>query len=319
VYTLTRPDKEAPLLSPLSEEQLLDLLIKTSRTFAISIPVLEQPLRREVMVAYLLFRIADTFEDAAGWPIARRVQALESLAGVLDGVREPSMTTLVTSWLEGKSATSDQGYLELLRESPRVVDAFRWLEPRSHQLIAGHVRRTALGMAEYIAGSDSEGQLKLESVGDLERYCYIVAGIVGELLTELFLLREPALAERGKVTEELRSRAVDFGEALQLVNILKDSAADEAEGRSFLPVPRQQVFERARADLEVAREYVIVLEEAKVSSGIRAFVALPVLLAELTLAEVERRGPGAKVPRDKVLETVNVLNRRLRRGRSVFG
>ena len=50
---------------------LEDLLEKTSRTFALSIPVLPEPTRREVMIAYLLFRIADTFEDAAHWPPER--------------------------------------------------------------------------------------------------------------------------------------------------------------------------------------------------------------------------------------------------------
>ena len=54
-----------------------DLLEKTSRTFALSIPVLPEPTRREVMIAYLLFRIADTFEDAAHWqPEARIARAL---------------------------------------------------------------------------------------------------------------------------------------------------------------------------------------------------------------------------------------------------
>ena len=40
---------------------LEDLLEKTSRTFALAIPVLPEPTRRQVMIAYLRFRIADTF------------------------------------------------------------------------------------------------------------------------------------------------------------------------------------------------------------------------------------------------------------------
>ena len=43
---------------------LLDqLLERTSRTFALSIPLLPEPARREVTLAYLLLRIADTLED----------------------------------------------------------------------------------------------------------------------------------------------------------------------------------------------------------------------------------------------------------------
>jgi farnesyl-diphosphate farnesyltransferase len=56
----------------------LDLLLeKTSRTFALSIPLLPEPTRREVMIAYLLFRIADTFEDSSSWPRESRIEALE--------------------------------------------------------------------------------------------------------------------------------------------------------------------------------------------------------------------------------------------------
>jgi len=56
-----------------------ELLEKTSRTFALSIPVLPEPTRRQVMIAYLLFRIADTFEDAAHWPPAHASSPLQRL------------------------------------------------------------------------------------------------------------------------------------------------------------------------------------------------------------------------------------------------
>ncbi len=36
------------------------LLAETSRTFALAIPLLPEPTRHEVGVAYLLFRVADT-------------------------------------------------------------------------------------------------------------------------------------------------------------------------------------------------------------------------------------------------------------------
>ncbi len=50
-----------------------ELLVKTSRTFALSIPPLPEPTRRQVTVAYLLFRLIDTVEDASHWPKQRRV------------------------------------------------------------------------------------------------------------------------------------------------------------------------------------------------------------------------------------------------------
>ena len=58
--------------------ELEQLLAGTSRTFAAAIPLLEAPLRDEVTVAYLLLRIADTFEDAEAWTPEARTQALLS-------------------------------------------------------------------------------------------------------------------------------------------------------------------------------------------------------------------------------------------------
>ena len=42
------------------------LLPKVSRTFALNIRILPGELRRAVTTAYLLFRLADTIEDAPG-------------------------------------------------------------------------------------------------------------------------------------------------------------------------------------------------------------------------------------------------------------
>jgi len=117
----------------------------------------------------------------------------------------------------------------------------------------------------------------------------------------------------------LRARAAAFGEALQLVNILKDSAADAAEGRRFVParVDRAPVFELARRDLERAAEYVRELQAAGAQRGTVAFTALPLLLATETLARVEQAGPGAKVSRERVQELVAALDSRLASGARV--
>ncbi len=112
-----------------------------------------------------------------------------------------------------------------------MLDAFFALSPGAVAPIRKHVIRSAEGMASIVART-REGSLTLHSIPELQDYCYIVAGIVGEMLTELFLLDRPALAG---VAATMRERAATFGEALQLVNILKDSEGDAREGRRYLP------------------------------------------------------------------------------------
>ena len=141
----------------------------------------------------------------------------------------------------------------------------------------------------------------------------MVAGIVGEMLTELFLHGRQALAP---VRSFLRERSARFGEALQLVNIIKDSLADSRHGRRFLPAGSDlaEVVTLARQDLRVAMRYTLSLQRAGAPRGIVAFVALPVRLAEATLDLIEQRGPGVKLSRPDVARIVADLDQALDQG-----
>jgi len=289
----------------LSVADLLDLLEKTSRTFALSIPPLPEPTRREVTVAYLLFRIADTFEDAAHVSPEARIRALRDFSGLVAASRRDEAVRLSREWTEAGVA-AHRGDRELLAEVPFVLDAFYALSPGAAEAIRRHVIRSADGMADFVTRA-RDGRLTLSDLDDLKAYCYVVAGLVGEMLTELFLLDRPGLAAEAGA---LLSRAGAFGEALQLVNILKDEASDAAEGRTYLPaaVPPREVFALARRDLVAAGEYIGALERARAPRGILEFTALPVELAWASLEKIEKNGPGSKVTRPEV----TLLARRVR-------
>ena len=288
-----------------------DLLEKTSRTFALSIPRLPPPTRQEVTIAYLLFRIADTFEDAVLWSPRQRIEALEKFSGLLHDPDASVAERLALNWTT-QAPLAHPGYLELVGSTAAVIAAFGDLAPAARQSIVLHVTRSARGMAEFVSRTEN-GTLELDSLSDLRAYCYVVAGIVGEMLCDLFLLERPALAG---VAESLRASASAFGEGLQLVNILKDSASDRKEGRSYLPagVNRDEVFQLARRDLVAASEYVRTLQRAGAPRGIVEFTALPVQLAWASLERIEKSGPGSKVSRPEVFRIVARLKWALDRG-----
>src|SRR4029453_9715010 len=100
-----------------------DLLVKTSRTFALTIPLLPEPTRREVTIAYLLFRIGDTFEDASHWPRQRRIDALERFPSLLESEPIAAECGAPARW-GAAEASENQGYVELLAEMPAVLAAF---------------------------------------------------------------------------------------------------------------------------------------------------------------------------------------------------
>jgi farnesyl-diphosphate farnesyltransferase len=293
------------------EVDLEQLLIATSRTFALAIPLLPEPTRHEVTLSYLLFRIADTFEDAAAWPRERRIEALEQFASLLEHPDPAATAELSRRWVE-EVPCEQPSYRDLLAEVPAVLDAFFALSPAAIDLVRLHTARTARGMAGYVARVSGAGELRLDDLADLQNYCYVVAGIVGELLTELFLLEHPVLAP---VAADLRGRSRAFGEGLQLVNILKDSASDATQGRLYLPegLDRSAVLTLARHDLGEAAAYVHTLQSAGVERGVVAFNALPIHLALATLDRVETAGPGSKLTRPEVFAIVQRLHRALDR------
>src|SRR5262249_35020053 len=205
------------------------------------------------------------FEDASHWPPDARIAAIADFNGLLRSYSREKAEALSRDWVR-REVAHHAGYQELMAEVPFVLDAFFALSPGAVEPIRVHVIRSAEGMAS-IAARTREGRLTLHSIPELQDYCYIVAGIVGEMLSELFLLDRPGLSS---IASFLRERAATFGEALQLVNILKDSAVDADEGRRYLPaeVPKSDVFALAREGLSVAGDYIPALPRPAAPPGL---------------------------------------------------
>lgn len=312
-----------PTTPELSAAELTTLLARTSRTFALTIPLLTEPRATQVGIAYLLFRIADTLEDAPRWGRDTRHAALVSFARWLEGPREESAAGSRHEGAEVTSApaaetwsdlalasppSADDGCIALLARADAVLGALGPMTSNVRRTITHHVARTTRKMAEFVARQGEGGSLALTDLADLKAYCYAVAGIVGEMLTELFVLGAPELED---ARDRLMALAPAFGEGLQLVNILKDAPSDAHEGRIYVPgaVAPNVVVALAREDLARACDYVRALAEAGAPADIRAFCALPVRLAEATL---DRLGEGAaKLTRDEVLSIYSEVRRPL--------
>jgi farnesyl-diphosphate farnesyltransferase len=273
-----------------------DLLQRTSRTFALAIPLLPEPTRGAVGIAYLLFRIADTFEDGVNWPRERRLAALDRFVELLG--RDPAEAEALAVECLGDPPSDHAGYRELLARMPLVLRELAALPAGTREVIVRYVTRSVEGMQAFVRRADERDRLNLGTIEELRDYCYAVAGIVGEMLTELYLegrveLRAPA--------EALRHRAAAFGEGLQLVNILKDAPRDAEEGRVYLPPGATAVaLELARRGLDAAGEYVTLLREAGTDSRLVAFNAFISGLARSNLRLLAERGLGAKLSRGEV-------------------
>ncbi len=68
---------------------------------------------------------------------------------------------------------------------------------------------------------------------NLERYCHLVAGVVGEVAARIF----------GQEAVQTTQYAHTLGQALQLTNIIRDVGEDALRGRIYLPVSELQQFD----------------------------------------------------------------------------
>ena len=150
-----------------------ELLNKTSRTFALAIPLLPEPTRTNVTIAYLVFRIVDTLEDAENHTPRARLNVLEEVESLPEDPTTAKASALAHKWSALKP-TADRWYGQLLADMPLVLGELTKREPFIQRIILDHARRTARGMASFL---DHGGTL-VQSVGELQRYCYFVAGIV---------------------------------------------------------------------------------------------------------------------------------------------
>jgi len=288
------------------ETLCLELLPRVSRTFALSIEALPEELRRPVRTAYLLCRVVDTLEDAAGIGRERR----EALFDALDAAMADDLAPLGPLDLRGARGIKPDE-LQLVSQADAVLRVFRALPAAQQEAIRPRVLEMSHGMREYCARPPAPwGGVEIASIDDLERYCYFVAGTVGELLTAIFL--DHVQLDDPTQRRELEDRAVSFGLGLQLVNIVKDVAEDFERGVCFLPrelaeqhgLPLERLLDPAVRDAglrvierltALARQHLIRAREytelwpAPRGAQVRLFCIVPLTLALATLEEVERR------------------------------
>jgi farnesyl-diphosphate farnesyltransferase len=231
-------------------------LPKVSRTFALAIDGLPEPLRGEVCVAYLLCRVLDTVEDAPGLLAEERRQLIEPVLASLRGTGnvDGGWLAAVERLLSPRSSESD---LALLRDAAPVVAAFRACRAPARNAMTRWVTEMGKGMVLWSARMGEEpGQVKtLRTMAELDRYCYFIAGTVGYLLTDLFFIHSPHIGQA--LFYELQIDAEAFGLGLQKVNIVKDLADDLRRGWCFIPtdlLAREGLEPRALAEPALSRE-----------------------------------------------------------------
>jgi farnesyl-diphosphate farnesyltransferase len=269
-----------------------ELLRRTSRSFYLTIRLLPRCLRADITLAYLLARATDTIADASTAPMEQRMDLLRAAQRSLRQVRIEGYDP--HTWIRFQRDPSEAALLERL---PHLWASMQVCDVPVQALIADLMDHVLEGQIfDLVRFHEGAGPLAAD---ERERYTYLVAGSVGEFWHDVCRLK---LGDYDTgAPDAMRSRARHYGQALQLVNIIRDRNMDHALGRIYLPsddVPR--AARQARDWLGEGAEYCAALR----SGRLRYATLLPALLGFRTLNLCAAQESGdltpVKVPRAEV-------------------
>lgn len=215
-----------------------EILQHVSRTFALTIPQLPEPLCTVVSNAYLLCRIADTIEDDKSMSAELKKQYAERFIEVVAG--NDDSQSFAEALFPLLSSTATEAEHDLIANTAPVIRLTHSFNKRQRTALERCVKIMADGMVRY---QDAETLDGVADQKDMDQYCYYVAGVVGEMLTELFCDHS---AEIDAQREEMMKLGVSFGQGLQMTNILKDIWEDHERGACWLP---RDIFEKHGVDI----------------------------------------------------------------------
>jgi farnesyl-diphosphate farnesyltransferase len=278
------------------------ILPRVSRTFSLGIKLLPPKLELPIRVGYLLCRLADTIEDDFGMPSVRKAELLDLFLTCFDDTRAANQIGSCVSELRANDAAA-----ELIELAGSVFLMWRTLDMKSREIIRHWVTEMARGMRIFVLKYPNG--IRIATVAEFREYCYFVAGTVGHLLTDLWHAHSVFVGSRSQA--RLLSDCEAFGEALQIVNIIKDIGRDsERENAIYIPgellaaygsghdtlladdyrATNRKALEPlmaiAREDIERSLRYIEALPSGAIR--VRLFCALPMLFAVATIRELEQ-------------------------------
>ena len=216
-----------------------EILQHVSRTFALTIPELPDPLRIVISNAYLLCRIADTIEDDKSMSVTKKSEFSDQFIGVVK--RNIDVDLFSEDLFNSLSTTASEAERNLIANTKKIIRITHSFNNRQKKALEKCISIMCEGMAKY---QNSETLNGLKDIDDLNKYCYHVAGVVGEMLTELFC---DYSSDIDAYQNELMDLAVSFGQGLQMTNILKDIWDDHKRGACWLP---REHFEKYGIDIK---------------------------------------------------------------------
>ncbi len=266
-------------------EMPTNILRQVSRTFALTIPMLNAPLIPIITDAYLFLRILDTVEDEEALQYDEQVFLIHQWIDVL---KKPQLVQEFVDQITPKLTKSTiPSEKQLIKDAPTLIKRILTYDTAVIESIHKVGQIMGKGMLKFLS---RKGQDRVQSIAELEEYCYYVAGCVGEMLTEIFC----HIGGFNQKKDALLKLSDDFGKGLQLTNILKDVEKDRLRGVEWIPKTFRndsgfnKIIENTREFLHKSLDYICIVP--KNHHKIRRFCLVNTLLALATLRCISKGG-----------------------------
>jgi len=247
-----------------------------SKSFAAAARLFDADVRRSVLMLYAWCRHCDDVVD--GQELGFNTRQVDDAAGQLAMLRE------LTGRAYAGETMPDPAFAAFQEVALRHA-----IDPR---FAFDHLAGFAMDVDE----------VHYETIDDLLRYCYHVAGVVGLMMASIMGVHDDATLDR----------ACDLGLAFQLTNIARDIVEDAGAGRCYLPaqwlreagIPANELAQpRHRPALAKLAARLVDHAEPYYASAGAGIAALPLRSAWAIATarnvyrqigiEVKRRGPRA--------------------------
>ena len=311
------------------------LLETTSRSFYPTLKYLPKKIRGQIGLLYLLARLADTIADSKHGETDVLLDLLNKYNDVAQGrsTKLPDFTDLAeiqTNPHEAELLMNAEDVIEGLSEYGEG-DCQRILECLEI-IVGGQV----LDLQRFGTANEGGNISSLTSNEELDDYAYRVAGCVGTFWSKMSLAHLMTLSpEKEKVFLE---KGIQFGKALQMINILRDIPEDLRFGRCYIPSEalaehglepedilgdsNLEVFrplydsylDLTNIHLEAATDYIRMLPDKQFR--LKASCMLPVLIGQRTVTllrtgNILDSNERIKVTRDEIKSYARKLLRAL--------
>jgi farnesyl-diphosphate farnesyltransferase len=311
------------------------LLETTSRSFYPTLKYLPKKIRGQIGLLYLLARLADTIADSKHGETDVLLDLLKKYNDVAQG-----RSTKLPDFNDLAEIQTNPHEAELLMNAEDVIEGLSEYEEGDRQrilecleiIVGGQV----LDLQRFGPAKEGGNISSLKTNEELDDYAYRVAGCVGTFWSKMSLAHLMTLPpEKEKVFLE---KGIQFGKALQMINILRDIPEDLRFGRCYIPSEalaehglepedilgdsNLEVFrplydsylDLTNIHLEAATDYIRMLPDKQFR--LKASCMLPVLIGQRTVTllrtgNILDSNERIKVTRDEIKSYARKLLRAL--------